>query len=359
MNENSFTVKGRDQKQKTKEELIKLIKENQPVRFKELLQYSDLSNRWLSEMLKELVSESLIVKGNNNVRLKNGQEKRNVESYTLTPEGERVFRGIWPAFNSMLDLKQEVADYVEFGYTLGPKAHYEKNDFSYGHRTSVIESEGLDPEYFEITKFFIRGLGRRARQEVMAGIIDLMMRKYPEYVEGKMEKNAGKIVFYTEVDIRKLNEDLSYYFRFIQDLENNKNPLFNNPVKSLGVLYDSIVIADRILKSKVPLDNVINWISGHLKDFSDIYDLNLDLEMLIRLNTLIESEKSPFGSEEYSEKFKDRPEWKTYLDYYLVLKIINFRSRQRLEELDRFWETRYDTYDFSSMEEFRKYISSQ
>ena len=358
MSSDNPVVKARDQKQRTKEELIKLIKENQPIRFKELLEYSDLSNRWLSEMLKELVSDGLIMKGNNNVKLKNGQEKKNVESYTLTEEGNKVYRRIWPAFNSMADLRQDLSDYVEFGYSLGPKAHYSRNDFSYGNRTSIISSKNIDPSYFEITKMFIRELGRRARQNVMSGVIDLVVKKYPDYVEGKKEGASGKIVFYTEVDLSKLIGDIDYYFRFIQDLENGRNPLFNNPVKSLGVLYDSIVIADRVLKNKVQLDNVINWVSGHLKDFSDIYDLDLDLEMLIRLNTLIESEKSPFGSEEYSEKFKDRPEWKTYLDYYLVLKIINFRSRQRLEELDRFWETRYDTYNFNSIEEFRDYISS-
>ena len=191
MSSDNPVVKARDQKQRTKEELIKLIKENQPIRFKELLEYSDLSNRWLSEMLKELVSDGLIMKGNNNVKLKNGQEKKNVESYTLTEEGNKVYRRIWPAFNSMADLRQDLSDYVEFGYSLGPKAHYSKNDFSYGNRTSIIASKNVDPSYFEITKMFIRELGRRARQNVMAGVIDLVVKRYPDYVEGKKEGSPG------------------------------------------------------------------------------------------------------------------------------------------------------------------------
>ncbi len=105
------TKSAYQQKENTKRNLLKIIKENEPIRYKELLEKSNLSNKWLSIILKEIQKYKNIEKTITDVKLGDGKVKNGVQAYQLTKKGQDYVKGMWMILNEIYEMQNTETSY--------------------------------------------------------------------------------------------------------------------------------------------------------------------------------------------------------------------------------------------------------
>ncbi|MBD6956386.1 MAG: hypothetical protein F9Y92_07120 [Thermoplasmatales archaeon] len=116
-------------KKKTMEIILKTIKDNEPIRFKELLEKSDSSNRWLSIKLKEMQEKGLIKKITTDVILEDGKVKKDAQAYVLTKKGNVEYEHLSYLFYEL--------------YRMIEKSSYFHREGNFGISYDIVQSNDI------------------------------------------------------------------------------------------------------------------------------------------------------------------------------------------------------------------------
>jgi DNA-binding HxlR family transcriptional regulator len=328
-----------------KEKIIITLKKHQPARFKELKKYSELSARWLANVLSKLTSEGVIKKVISDVKLEDGSIKHNVEAYILTEKGNAVYEEFWGVLFTILELKERQAKKLEIYYQDKTMVNY------------ILDKE-IDPQISNTMISIFEGLGRVTHKEFISKYVDAIKDGHAEEEFKFLQSGKGKVVIGVVFDLAAIGDYLYRYAKFSLDLKDGIDPftdkelkLFRHeyditfdgrkpredPANALNRLYETLRYADEILEDKKYTDMMLSYISNNLESFCNTYAI--DPELLKRFNEYVTSGRNPLDDPEMLNKLIIRTKYGVSIFFYKYAeasKILNFRDKKINSALDKF-----------------------
>ncbi len=328
------TLKIRGNKQETKEKILNIIKKHEKIRFKELVEESGYSNKWLSDLLKEMREEYLITQEISDITI-DGKIKKNQVVYKLTKEGENVLNNAWVILHKIEDLKNNKASYI----------HTSSN---YGIENDLILSKdynlpnNLFPNVPELNAFILKTVFKR--------------------LQNNTNLNAsGKLMINFDIDVKEMISHLEEIIKFVKDLINEDPSKGEDIFKSeklanfnwkekIKYLFDHLKEAEffynddinTLLKLRENAEELVNWYAEDIID--NYYQKNIGLvrEYYERIKKYVENDENPMNDKEIAEKLVKRTELgdsviTEYLifDYLTVLTAFNLTNDLLLEKIDK------------------------
>ncbi len=325
-----FLLKIRDRRQDSKNKILDIIKKHEKIRFKELVEESGFSNKWVSEILKDLTFEGLITKEISTITIDN-KIKKNQAVYKLTEEGENVWKKAWHILHKITDLENN-------------RASYSHNLIYYGIETDLIMSLDLDmpnnlfPNLQEFKAFILKTLFKR--------------------LQNNANKNAqGELMINLDFNVKQLISHLQEIIKFVEDLSKG-NDIFESEQlanfhwkEKIEYLFNHLNEAEFFYHEDKNTLNKLNenadkLIKGYANDIIENFyqkGKGLDKEIYEKIKKDIENDVNPMNDKEIAEKLIKKSKTQSgevvieYLifDYTNLLFAFNLTNESTTEKINR------------------------
>ncbi len=229
-------------RENTKGYLLKIIKENEPIRFKELLEKSDLSNRWVSIILKEMQEKGLIKKITTDVKLEDGKVKKSAQAYVLTKKGNVEYEHLWY-------LLYEIDEMIG-------KASYFHHEGNFGISYDIVQSNDIQFQNIYVNN----PLHILYPQEHLIKYLFKLIRNDPKY---KFEQTKEHLENYDY--ILALDFNISKINRWIKDVNETLNKLMEIDIFE-NDLPNQLKSKSNNIKDLENPDHIFVWQYQNIKD---------------------------------------------------------------------------------------------
>ncbi|ADD08201.1 transcriptional regulator [Candidatus Aciduliprofundum boonei] len=314
-------------KQKTREKVLGIIKSHGKIRFKELMQESGLSNRWLSITLHELLEEGLIkqVIGDIEVKGKNGEPvlKKRAKLYTITKKGDNVYSNAWYILHKLEDLRERGSTYYHNDFEL----------FGVDIIMNGVEGDAFNtlPTIPEYEFFIMRSIFRKV------GAYDI--------------KNlSGEVIIALNFDMHKLIGGILEIKDFIKMLIKNADVFESDLFRDMGwrdkihkfihlLNYSKLLVDNKDIIERITKNGNKLFLSYKPLIISSYYRTGkgLDEEILEKVKEHIENDTNPLEDENIKHKLIRKSgnitEFPIY-DYLNLLKVFNLTNYPFLQKIE-------------------------
>ncbi len=323
-------LKIRDRRLDSKNKILDIIKKHGEIRFKELVEESEFSNKWVSEILKDLAFEGLITKEISNITIDN-KIKKNQAVYKLTEEGENVWKKAWHILHKITDLENN-------------RAGYSHNLIYYGIETDLIMSQDLDmPNNLlliipELKAFILKTIFKRLENNTNI-------------------KAKGEFMINFDFDVNKLLSHLQEIIKFVEDLSKGNDIFESEQLANFHWKEKIIYLFDHLKEAEFFYyedKNTLNKLIENAEKLIKAYDNDiienfyqkgkgLDKEIYEKIKKDIENDVNPLNDKEIAEKLIKKSKIQSgevvteYLifDYTNLLLAFNLTNESTTEKINR------------------------